>query len=108
VSHMTPVSLAKIGREWADKLLSGRLPLCSDAVTAPEILDGYVQRQVATIEEQAVLAAKAWARRSDLTDDQVTQQRVAEIAAVIADTIATASRLQASRDTEVADRLSID
>lgn len=101
VNAMKPVDLQAVAVEWANKNLSGRTALPADA--GEEAEERYLQQQAAWIEEQAPIAAAAWARRNSLDPDKaVTGDVVTETAYLIAAAIAEASEAQTKIDLNTA------
>lgn len=106
VIGMVPVTQSQICREWANKVLSSRSPLCCESPDVTDEIPRYMEQQTTLIEGQAPIAAAAWARRrGDDPDEILTAELVATIAHGIAFAIAAASRIQSELDQAVADRL---
>lgn len=104
---MTPVTIYQIAREWADKILAGRVPFSTDLGASPELIEDYVVRYAALIETQAGYAAAAWARRRGEDPDKVPASTQAAIAERIAGDVARATMSHALADQAIADRLTI-
>jgi hypothetical protein len=97
---VAPITVEKIAREWADKLLAGRVAFSSDLPVHPELADVYVRQQLSLIESQAGVAAAAWARRNSLDADE-GRQKIKTIAAEMAAAIASATKFHGEIDEQV-------
>jgi hypothetical protein len=105
--QIRPCFIHQIAREWADKLIAGRVAFSSDYLHADagELVDEYVDRQAALIESQAAIAAEVWAKRNGLEPAEQPASLQAEMAAAIAEVVAAAAAAQYSADDQVAARL---
>jgi hypothetical protein len=105
--QIRPCFINEVAREWADKIIAGRVAFSSDYLHAgaAELVDEYVERQAALIESQAAIAAEVWAKRNGLDPKEQPTTLLAEMAAAIAETIQAAAAAQYSADDQVAARL---
>lgn len=105
--QIRPCTVNQVAREWADKIIAGRVAFSSDYlhVDAAELVGEYVERQAALIESQAAIAAEVRAKRNGFGPQRKPALRQAEMASAIAGQIAAAAVAQASADDLVAARL---
>jgi hypothetical protein len=105
--QIRPCFVKNVAREWADKLIAGRVAFSSDYLHADagELVKEWLDRQTATIESQAAIAAEVWAKRNGLASENLPATLLHEMAAAIAEEIAQASTVQAEADRAVVSRL---